>query len=231
MSMGAWADDELPPCEGDQMTWTACSYTWASGEKYVGEWKDGKRNGYGTYTFADGNKYVGEYKEGGRHGQGTYTYANGDKYVGEWKDGKRYKEKWVDTRTEAECTNGGPDTWDAEKQKCVLAGAPFAFEVFPKLIKNEDASTSFIQSVILFLPKQEGEERENVLMVVERNGVQCRHHGRVTFLVTLNKDKKITKIEGSEFFCAPKEDFNACIAEPFGWDLSLVEDDEVCFHG
>ena len=37
MSMGAWADDELPLCEGDFKTWTACSNTWASGDEYVGE--------------------------------------------------------------------------------------------------------------------------------------------------------------------------------------------------
>ena len=56
------------------------------GDKYVGEYKDGLRNGQGTYTAANGNKYVGEYKDGKRNGQGTYTYANGNKYVGEFKD-------------------------------------------------------------------------------------------------------------------------------------------------
>ena len=60
-----------------------------SGNKYVGELKDGKKHGQGTYTWADGEKYVGEYKDGKRHGQGTYTWANGDKYVGEFRDGKR----------------------------------------------------------------------------------------------------------------------------------------------
>ena len=116
MSMGAWAEDELPPCEGDFTKWTACSNTWADGSKYVGEWKDGKQHGQGIYTWADGEKYVGEYKDGKshgqgtntwangnkyvgawqddkQHGQGTYTYSNGDKYVGEWKGGKPYKEK------------------------------------------------------------------------------------------------------------------------------------------
>jgi hypothetical protein len=36
------------------------------GDKYVGEYKDDKRNGQGTHTFANGNKYVGEfcYKKG-----------------------------------------------------------------------------------------------------------------------------------------------------------------------
>ena len=43
---------------------------------------------FGTYTFASGSKYVGEFKDGKRNGQGTATFADGEKYVGEWKDGK-----------------------------------------------------------------------------------------------------------------------------------------------
>ena len=44
------------------------TYTWASGEfagdKYVGEWKDGKRRGRGTYTYADGTVEKGIWKNG-----------------------------------------------------------------------------------------------------------------------------------------------------------------------
>ena len=64
------------------------TYIWASGEKYVGDWKDGKNNGQGTYTWPDGRKYVGEFKDGLLNGQGTYTWPNGEKYVGDWKDGE-----------------------------------------------------------------------------------------------------------------------------------------------
>jgi len=78
-------------------TWTNCYGThvfesdseWA-GDKYVGEWKDGKLNGHGTYIHSDGDKYVGESKNNKRSGHGNYTYSNGDKYVGEWKDGKKH---------------------------------------------------------------------------------------------------------------------------------------------
>jgi len=61
---------------------------WA-GDKYEGEWKDGKRNGQGTYISADGREYVGEFKDNKRNGMFTVTYASGSKFVGEYKDGKR----------------------------------------------------------------------------------------------------------------------------------------------
>ena len=31
----------------------------------------------GTLTYPDGNKYVGEFKDGKKHGQGTWTFADG----------------------------------------------------------------------------------------------------------------------------------------------------------
>ena len=45
-------------------------------------------NGYGTYTYASGNKYVGEFKEGKRNGQGTATFANGTVEKGIWENGE-----------------------------------------------------------------------------------------------------------------------------------------------
>ena len=64
----------MPPCPGSP------AFSWFT----IRNWTDC----YGTETFVFGDKYVGEYKDGKRHGQGTYTWADGDKYVGEWKDGK-----------------------------------------------------------------------------------------------------------------------------------------------
>ena len=60
------------------------TYTFASGNKYVGEYRDGKYHGQGTYTYANRDKYVGEWENGQRHGQGTMTYADGEKRVGGW---------------------------------------------------------------------------------------------------------------------------------------------------
>ncbi len=64
------------------------TYTFANGDKYVGEMNYGAMHGQGTYTFGNGDKYVGEFKRGQRTGKGTYTYFGGDKYVGEGIDGK-----------------------------------------------------------------------------------------------------------------------------------------------
>jgi hypothetical protein len=64
-------------------------YTYSSGGRYVGQWRDGKRNGQGTHTYADGAKYVGEWQDGLENGQGTGTFPDGKEYVGEWRDGKR----------------------------------------------------------------------------------------------------------------------------------------------
>ena len=40
----------------------------------MGVFKDRERNGQGTYTYSDGDKYEGEWKNGKYHGQGTYTF-------------------------------------------------------------------------------------------------------------------------------------------------------------
>ena len=119
----------LPECPGSPTkstkvwtSWNNCegTYTYANGDKYVGEWKDGNKHGQGTYTYADGDKYVGEFKDGKRHGQGTLYYlANnqfkGDIYIGEFKDGKWHgqgtytygsKSKWAGDKYVGEFKDG-----------------------------------------------------------------------------------------------------------------------------
>ena len=61
--------------------------TWA-GRKYVGEFKDGNVNGYGTATYSNGTKYVGEFKDFQYHGEGTLTYADGKVDKGIWEKSK-----------------------------------------------------------------------------------------------------------------------------------------------
>ena len=60
--------------------------TYPDGRRFVGKWKDDKKNGQGTLTYPDGEKYVGEYKDGKKNGQGTHTYPDGSTYEGEYED-------------------------------------------------------------------------------------------------------------------------------------------------
>ena len=58
---------------------------------YKGEVENGVPNGLGIMTDNFGGRYVGEWKNGKRNGQGTSTTSSiGYKYVGEWKNGKHW---------------------------------------------------------------------------------------------------------------------------------------------
>ncbi len=107
--MAGWAQSSLPPCPASiHAYWHNCVATIdaPNGYKYVGEYKDNKRNGQGTDTFANGNKFVGKYKDNRRNGQGTYTFANGDKFVGEFKDDK-YNGQGIEYRADGTIVNSG----------------------------------------------------------------------------------------------------------------------------
>ena len=87
----ALAQSQLPTCRGtDTSTWNACKgeETQPNGQKYIGEFKNGKYHGQGTFTFPNGQKYVGEFKYDKSNGQGTFTFPNGQKYIGGFKNGK-----------------------------------------------------------------------------------------------------------------------------------------------
>jgi hypothetical protein len=104
ISYSGVSGEKLPPCSGQATprNWTNChgSYHVSNGEKYVGEFRDGKPYGQGTLTFSAPHKgarqkYVGEFRDGKPYGQGTLTSsaphkAAGQKYVGEFRDSKPY---------------------------------------------------------------------------------------------------------------------------------------------
>ena len=55
---------------------------------YVGECKDGKRQGQGTFTFPSGAIYIGEFKDDLFHGRGTITMKDGKQTIGIFKNGE-----------------------------------------------------------------------------------------------------------------------------------------------
>ncbi|MBL6811325.1 MAG: hypothetical protein ISQ63_00410 [SAR86 cluster bacterium] len=65
------------------------TFTWPTGTKYIGDFKEGILDGKGTYYWPDNRIYIGDFKEGKSDGKGTMTWPNGDEYVGDFKEDKR----------------------------------------------------------------------------------------------------------------------------------------------
>ena len=54
-----------------------------NGNYYIGQFKNGLRNGKGTEYYKNGNiKYEGDFIDGIREGNGKYIYENGSYYIG-----------------------------------------------------------------------------------------------------------------------------------------------------
>lgn len=92
------------------------AYIWENGDRYEGEWNEGKRHGRGICRWADGRTYDGEWKEGKVHGTGIHTWSRGDKYEGQWTEdhmtgvglyiwpeGDRYNGDWNNMKRQGWC--------------------------------------------------------------------------------------------------------------------------------
>ena len=61
--------------------------SYANGNKYIGEWKDGQKSGEGVMIYENGDLYDGEWQHGKKNGQGTLTLKNGNiSHKGSWVD-------------------------------------------------------------------------------------------------------------------------------------------------
>eukprot|EP00434_Breviolum_minutum_P024203 symbB.v1.2.021370.t1/scaffold1843.1/size100617/6 len=75
--LGTWKDGKL---EG------SVTILGKTGEKqFEGEFKAGKRDGFGQQVFSNGDMYAGGWKDGVMHDRGVYHFANGD-----YLEGGRY---------------------------------------------------------------------------------------------------------------------------------------------
>jgi hypothetical protein len=85
---------------------------WQSSQKYIGDWRDNCKEGFGIQFYKNKDKYEGMWAVDKRHGQGTYWKNEGSKlrreYTGDWyedkkhgrgtffyKNGDRYDGYWV----------------------------------------------------------------------------------------------------------------------------------------
>lgn len=56
--------------------------------RYEGILNNGRMNGNGTAIYPSGNRYVGEFKDGVPDGWGTYILADGREMSGNWQAGR-----------------------------------------------------------------------------------------------------------------------------------------------
>lgn len=83
----------------------------SNGSVYIGQWKDGKKEGHGVLAWPDGSRYEGAFCNDKAHGCGKLTHAEGDTYEGMWaedkangqgiyvySDGRVYKGSWVNDK-------------------------------------------------------------------------------------------------------------------------------------
>ena len=65
------------------------TYFWPNGDKYIGDFVDGKFEGKGKEVWVNGDIYEGTYLKDQRHGKGIYYYNNGKSENREYNHGKR----------------------------------------------------------------------------------------------------------------------------------------------
>ena len=65
------------------------TFEWINGDKYEGRWTANLMDGKGKFTWADGTVYEGEYVAGKKEGFGSLTNAQGFVWEGYWKNGMR----------------------------------------------------------------------------------------------------------------------------------------------
>ena len=57
------------------------------GGEYIGDYKEGKKEGDGVYKWKDGSHYYGTWEDNQIHGAGIHEWTDGRCFMGEWKDG------------------------------------------------------------------------------------------------------------------------------------------------
>ena len=81
----AHAQKKLPDCQaGDSANWHNCHgvSTYENGEKYVGEFRNGRRDGQGNYLYPSGLWYSGNFSNDEWKGHGKLTLPSGETFIG-----------------------------------------------------------------------------------------------------------------------------------------------------
>ena len=78
ITIDGYAEPKLPECVGNQSSiWNDCRGAIVKNlSAYVGEFKNGLPEGYGTFTYSDGAVYVGSFKEMSRPSIHEHIFSN-----------------------------------------------------------------------------------------------------------------------------------------------------------
>ena len=118
----------------------------------MGAYRDDQRNGHGTFTFANGNKYVGEFRNGDYHGQGTLYAADGTaSKSGIWADDELVASLVKpDTTISAApaISNSSIDSRPTRRIALVIGNAKYTHVgVLPNPINDAQALASMLRSI------------------------------------------------------------------------------------
>lgn len=92
VNKGEWKDLDIQNvnCKEGNCNTGFGTYIFPSGNKYVGDFVNQKREGKGTFYFADGEKFEGAFHDNEK-ASGTYTFKSGYTYTGTYtSDGAEY---------------------------------------------------------------------------------------------------------------------------------------------
>ena len=87
----AWSPVLPAPCKNSSNYWHECPGVriFENGDKYIGYFRDNKKDGRGKYYFTNGDWYDGDFNDNKIDGRGIYYFNNGDKYSGYFSDNKK----------------------------------------------------------------------------------------------------------------------------------------------
>ena len=117
---GIWEDDQYQAewgrvtVQGDTMSLRNCNqafcatgigkFTYRNGNKFIGDFMDGKPHGTGIVYYKTGDRYEGDWKRDQPNGKGVMHYTDGKILGAIWEEGEAVKELFEDVSTEKSST-------------------------------------------------------------------------------------------------------------------------------
>jgi hypothetical protein len=146
--------DSLAQCISGDCKENTGMYIYSDKSIFIGNYYNGKANGFGTCYYSTGAKYVGEWYDHEYHGEGTYFFPDGSVENGTWEYGAIAKSvPWQDTTA-----NRTPQTW------AIIIGISNYPNLPPLNYTDDDAHrlSAFLQS-----PMGGSIEEKNIRMLID----------------------------------------------------------------